>query len=155
MVCQAPKGLLASQALRVPRELLALMAQMVSLVHQGLMGHLETEAVPACLGPMVPLVSEGHKVPRVRGESRANLGKWAILALLDYRGPQVLLVRGEREESQGHLAPLDPQVLEAEKETRDRLGSLDKWEYLELLGLRALLANLVLLDQLETEESEE
>ena len=136
MVCQVPKGLLAFQALRVPRELLALTAPMVSLAHQGLMGHLETEAVPACLGPMVPLVSEGHKVPRVRGESRANLGKWAILALLDYRGPQVLLVRGEREESRGHLDPLDPQVLAAERETRDHLASLDKWEYLELLGLR-------------------
>ena len=136
MVCQAPKGHLASQALRVPRELLALMAPMVSLVHQGLMGHREIEAVLAYPGPMVPLVSEGHKVPRVRGESRANLGKWAILALLDYRGPQGLLVRGEREESRGHLDPLDPQVLAAERETRDHLASLDKWEYLELLGLR-------------------
>lgn len=33
--------------------------------------------------------------------------------------------------------------------------NLDKWEYLVLLGLRALLANLVLLDPLETEESGE
>ena len=90
--------------------MLVLMAPMVSLGPLDLMAHLETEAVLVFLGPMVPQVSEGHKVPRVRGGSQANLGKWAILDLLDFRDPQVHLVREEREESQEHLAPLDPQV---------------------------------------------
>ena len=110
MACQAPRDHLESQALRVPRELLVLMDPMVNLGPLGLMDHLETEAVLVCLGPMVPQVSEGHKVPRVREESQANQGKWAILDLLDYRDPQVHLVREEREESQEHLALLVPQV---------------------------------------------
>ena len=136
LVCLAPKVPLASLAQKVPRELLVLMALMVSLVLQAQTGHLETEEVPAYLVLMALLVSEVHRVPRGREESRENQAKWELLAPQGYKGPQVLLARGEREESLEHLGLLDPLALGAEKVTRDLLVNLDKWEFLELLGLR-------------------
>ena len=136
LVCLAPRVHLASLALRVLKELLVLMALMVSLVLLALMGHLETEEVPAYLVLMVLLVSEVHRVPRGREESRENQAKWELLAPQGYKGPQVLLARGVREESLEHLDPLDLLALGEEKVTRDLLVNLDKWEFLELLVLR-------------------
>jgi len=56
LVCLAPRVHPASLALRVQKELLVLMALMVSLDLLAQMGHLETEEVPAYLVLMVLLV---------------------------------------------------------------------------------------------------
>ena len=136
MACQAPRVHLESQALRVPKVLLVLMAPMVSLGPLGLMAHLETEAVLVFPALMVLLVSEVPRAPREREESQENQEKWEIQDLLDCKGLQVPSVREEKEESQGHPAPLDPQVLVEEKVTRDLQVNLDRWEFLERPALR-------------------
>ena len=56
LVCLAHRVHLASLALRVQKELLVLMALMVSLDLLAQMGHLETEEAPAYLVLMALLV---------------------------------------------------------------------------------------------------
>lgn len=76
--------------------------------------------------------------PRGREGSRGNLVKWELQVPRDYKGPRVLSAREVREESRVPLDLLDLLALGAEKVTRDLLVNLDKWEFPELLGLRAL-----------------
>lgn len=138
LVGQAPRVPPASLAPRVQKELLVLMALMESLALLAPMAHLETEEVPAFLDLMALLVSEALRDPRGREGSRGNLVKWELPAPRDYKGPRVLSAREVREESLEHLDLLDLLALGVEKVTRDLLVNLDKWEFLELLGLRAL-----------------
>ena len=136
MVYQVPRVLPGFLVLRVQKELLVQMGQMENVDLQDQMDHLETEAVLVFPALMVLLVSEVPRAPREREESQENQEKWEIQDLLDCKGLQVPSVREEKEESQGHPAPLDPQVLVEEKVTRDLQVNLDRWEFLERPALR-------------------